>query len=301
MSEQVNNHISIASPSKAQSALIEKIQQVAIEKKRPDDTTYHSLMFKDEEYISKSSGVSHKVVQIIALQNNILPERYARNQRSLSNEDQIKLLNSHVVVIGLGGLGGTVTEILSRIGIGKLTLVDGDFFEDSNLNRQLLSSTDVLGKMKAEVAENRVAALNPAVEVIPVRKYFNHENSAEILADADIVVDCLDTISHRFILETGCRIEDIPLVSAAIGGTSGQVTVIFPGDPGLQLIYGIPEKARTKGIEATLGTLPYAAVAIAAMECAEVVALAIGKPAQLRKRLLLADFTYHSVETVSFE
>lgn len=300
MSEQENSQKPSHSSS-CDDSLIAMIRQYALKKKRPDGSTYSSLIFDDEDRIAKCLDISHKSIQIAALQNAIVPERYARNQKSLSNEDQLNLLRSHVVIIGLGGLGGTVTEILSRIGVGKLTLVDGDFFEDSNLNRQLLSSTEVLGRMKAAVANERVTALNPAVETIPVEEFFNHENSSKILAGADIVVDCLDTISHRFVLETSCRIEDIPLISAAIGGTSGQVTVIYPEDPGLQLIYGTQEKSPTKGVEAILGTLPYAAIAIAAMECAEVVALALGRPSLLRKRLLLADFTYHSIETLSFE
>jgi molybdopterin/thiamine biosynthesis adenylyltransferase len=281
--------------------LIEELQHAAREKLRPDDTPYLSFMFADECRIVSKTGCSHQVVQITALQNNIIPERYARNQKSISTTEQIRLLQSHVVIIGLGGLGGAVTEILARIGIGNLTLVDGDHFEDSNLNRQLLSSIDVLGKMKAKIAAERVAALNPAVNVRPVLDFFSAENSQHILLNSDIAVDCLDTITDRFTLEESCREHKIPLVSAAIGGTSGQVTVIFPEDPGLKLIYGSQKNAPKRGVEASLGTLPYAAVAMAALECAEIVALAAGRPVQLRKQLLMADFKYHNMETVAFD
>lgn len=280
--------------------VLDSIIAAASDKLRPDHTPYRSLSFADERAIMEATGASHKSIQLTALQNDIVPERYARNQKSISTDEQIRLLNSHVAVIGLGGLGGTVTEILARIGVGKLTLVDGDHFEDSNLNRQLLSSCDVLGKMKADVAAERVEALNPAVDIIKVNEFFSAENGNRILTGTNIVVDCLDTITFRFILEKTCRLENVPLISAAIGGTSGQATVIFPDDPGLQMIYGPPKDSPSKGVEATLGTLPYAAIAFAAIECAEVVALAIGKPSQLRKRLLLADFSYHSMETVEF-
>ena len=144
--------------------LSEKVAEAAAPKERPDGSTYHSLSFADQRRLAESYGPDHKSVQLAALQQGIVPEVYARNQKRLSSEDQIKLLQSHVAVIGLGGLGGTVTEILARIGIGSLTLVDGDSFDDSNLNRQLLSSTEVLGEQKAAVAAKRVKAVNPAVE-----------------------------------------------------------------------------------------------------------------------------------------
>jgi molybdopterin/thiamine biosynthesis adenylyltransferase len=258
-------------------------------------------LYADEVQVVGATGCSHREVQITALKNDIVPERYARNQQTIPGSEQIRLLESHVAIIGLGGLGGAVTEILARIGIGSLTLVDGDRFEDSNLNRQLLSSTDMLGQMKAEVAARRVALLNPAVEIRKVPSFFTADTSAEILEGVDICVDCLDTITDRFTVESSCRDRNIPLVSAAIAGTSGQVTVIFPDDPGLRRIYGDPGKAPRKGVETSLGTLPFAAIAMASLECAEVVALAAGRPAQLRNKLLLADFTYHSMDTVEFE
>ncbi|MGW8194602.1 MAG: HesA/MoeB/ThiF family protein, partial [Desulforhopalus sp.] len=158
--------------------------------------------------------------------------------KTLTNLDQLRLLHSHVVIVGLGGLGGTVTEILARVGVGRLTLVDGDNFDESNLNRQLLSKIDSLGLSKAKAAEKRVAEVNPAVEVTVVDQFFNKDNSLEILFGASLAVDCLDTIPDRFVLEDGCRREGIPLVSAAIGGTSGQAVITFPGDPGLRSVYG---------------------------------------------------------------
>ncbi len=275
-----------------------KIEAAAEDRLRPDQTPYQALLFAQERDLAMQTGHSHREIQLAALAMEIVPERYARNQKILSCDDQIRLLNSHAVVIGQGGLGGTVTEILARIGIGRLTLVDGDYFEDSNLNRQLLSSTDVLGQMKAEVGEKRVKSINPAVETRCITQFLTAENGEAIIGDGEIAVDCLDTISARFVLEDICRKKHIPMVSAAIGGASGQATVIFPEDPGLKLVYGDPDTAPKKGGEATLGTLPYAAIAMAAYECAEVVGLAVRRPSQLRKKLLLADFHYHSTETL---
>lgn len=276
------------------------VHDVAGKRQRPDGSSYRSLLFAEERQLVALTGCSHRQVQLAALKEGIMPERYARNQRSISQAEQIRMLESQVAIVGLGGLGGAVCEILSRIGIGKLTLIDGDRFEDSNLNRQLLCSTDLLGVPKAEAAAHRVAEINPAVEVQWVVEYLTADNCLQLLDGAGIGVDCLDTIPARFALEAGCRQLGIPMVTAAIGGTSGQVMVVFPEDRGLRQIYGDPGTAQRKGIETTLGTLPYTATAVAAVECAEIVAIATGRPAQLRNRLLLVDLADHLMEAISF-
>ena len=277
--------------------LVEELLQAhAQQRLRPDDSSYNALLFSGEKEIADQTGLSLNQIECLALEAGILPERYSRNQKTLSMEDQLRLLRSHAAVIGLGGLGGTVTEILARLGVGFLTLVDGDCFDESNLNRQLLSSTALLGQPKAPAAKNRVAAINPAVVVQEVAQFFNADNSQAILKGASVAVDCLDTITDRFILEDGCRKEGIPLVSAAIGGCSGQATLIYPGGPGLRRIYGDPGKASTRGVEASMGTLPFAAMYMAAVECAEVVTVLLGKPAELSDRLFFADVSDHTTE-----
>lgn len=281
-----------------QDGLIHKVAEAAAEKERPDGSIYLSLSFRNQRILAETLGLGHKSVQLAALQQEIVPEVYARNQKRLSSEDQIKLLQSQVAVIGLGGLGGTVTEILARIGIGSLTLVDGDHFDDSNLNRQLLSSTEVLGEQKAAVAEERVRAVNPAVETRAVSAFLTAENAPQLLSGADTAVDCLDSITARFTLESACRKMGIIMVSAAIGGTSGQLTVTYPEDQGLSRVYGPPEKAVHRGVEKTMGTLPFAAITLAAMECAEVVTMAVGNQAGLRNKLLITDLIDHSLEIV---
>jgi molybdopterin/thiamine biosynthesis adenylyltransferase len=267
--------------------LIEKVAEAAVSKERPDGSAYQSLSFSRQRELAELHGGDHKAVQLAALEQGIVPEVYARNQKRFSSADQIRLLNSHVAVIGLGGLG-----------VGTLTLVDGDTFDDSNLNRQLLSSTDALGKPKAAVAEARVRAVNPAVETRAVPSFLTPENGESLLDGAAIAVDCLDSITDRFILETACRQSATVMVSAAIGGTSGQLTVTYPKDQGLSRVYGPPEKAVHRGMEKTMGTLPFAAITLAAMECAEVVAMAVGNPSGLRNKLLITDLIDHTLEIV---
>jgi molybdopterin/thiamine biosynthesis adenylyltransferase len=276
--------------------LTDLLQASAATRFRPDQSSYLSLLLADARAIGKQTGLSLKHVESAALTAGILPERYSRNQKFLSSADQHRLLQSHVAIIGLGGLGGAVTEILARLGIGGLTLVDGDVFDESNLNRQLLSSPARLGEKKALAAASRVSEINPAVEIRAIGDFFSADNSEIILAGADLAVDCLDSIPTRFLLERACRSAGIPMVSAAIAGASGQATAVFPSDLGLQQIYGVPDKARQKGVEASLGTLPFAAVYMAAVECAEVAAILLGRPAELRNRLFLADTCDHTTE-----
>jgi molybdopterin/thiamine biosynthesis adenylyltransferase len=271
----------------------------ATRKKRPDGSDYLSLSFRSEKRIVEESEYSHNEIQIMALQLDIVPERYARNQKSLGLREQIMLLKSSVIVVGLGGLGGGVTEILARVGIGELILVDGDVFEDSNLNRQLLSRVEDLGRKKAIVAENRVLSINPGVNVHSYPLFLDAENCRDLLGSAALAVDCLDNIPDRFVLETACRGKKIPLVSAAIGGLSGQATVVYPEDPGLSLIYGQPENVQAKGVEKSLGTLPYSAITMAAIQCSEVVSYLTGNSPALRNRLLFADLSDYSLELLN--
>ena len=266
---------------------------------RPDQSPYKAILLRDACEIAEKTGLSLGAVECIALEEGIVPERYGRNQNSFSNGDQLRLLRSHVAIIGLGGLGGAVTEILARMGVGRLTVVDGDCFEESNLNRQLLSSPEALGKSKAATAAQRVRHINPAVEVHAVGEFFRADNGRAILRDALLAIDCLDSIADRFVLEDACRKAAIPLISAAIGGSSGQATVIFPEDIGLRNIYGPARKAQKRGVEQSLGTLPFAAMYMSAVECAAAATLLLGRPSALRNRLFIAEVGDHTTELFS--
>lgn len=276
--------------------LLDLLKSHSLLRSRPDKSSYTSIFLADENKIAARTGLGLREIECAALEAGILPERYSRNQKSFSNKDQLQLLRSHVAIIGLGGLGGSVTEILARLGIGQLTLVDGDSFDESNLNRQLLSKPAELGKSKAETAKKRVQEINPAIEVQAVPEFLSDKNSLAILNNANLAIDCLDTIADRFVLEKGCRQTNIPLVSAAIGGSSGQATTVYPLDPGLKQIYGSPLKAPRRGIEAAMGTLPFAAMYMAAVECAEAATILLGNPSELRKKLFLAEMGDHTTE-----
>ena len=107
-------------------------------------------------------------VEGVALSLGLMPARYQRNQQIITVQDQLKLFRSRVAVIGCGGLGGYVIEELARLGVGTLVAIDPDIFQEHNLNRQILSTTDALGRAKVELAAERVAEINPATILLPV-------------------------------------------------------------------------------------------------------------------------------------
>lgn len=214
------------------------------------------------------------------------PQRYDRNKSALSDDECTTLAAKRVVIVGCGGLGGSVIEALARIGVGHLRVIDGDVFEESNLNRQVLSSESALGREKAVVAAERVAAVNSEVAVEGVVAYISEENAAELLAGADCAVDCLDNLEARFWLAHACQEAGVPLVYGAIAGWFGQVCTVYPGDASFATVYGAPfgESQHKK-----LGNLPFTAHSVAAVQAAECVKVLLGRPGQLRNRLLMLD------------
>jgi molybdopterin/thiamine biosynthesis adenylyltransferase len=283
------------------SKIVDAVLKHSTARQFPDETPYTGLSIAKTLKIAASLGVTGREIELAALENEIIPERYARNMKTFTPQDQAALLQSRVSVIGLGGFGGTVTEILARIGIGTLNLVDGDSFEDSNLNRQLLSRCDLLTTPKVKAAVERIQAINPSIAVVHHLNFLNAKNSSQILQSSDVAVDCLDNLKTRFILEDACKKKGFPLVSAAVAGTAGHVTTIFPEDQGLSLIYGPPQNLPIKGAEASLGTLPYTVTLLAALECAEVVKVILNNGSLLRNKLLLVDLAEGTFDTMRLQ
>lgn len=275
------------------------LDRLAEDRTFPDKTPYRSLSVNHIIGLSRRASASGREIEIAALENGIVPERYARNMRTFSLADQAALLKARAGVVGLGGLGGTVLEILVRMGVGGLSLIDADRFEDSNLNRQMLSSIPRLSTPKAAAARQRASEINPSLDVAAHARFLDPANAAELLAGCDVVVDCLDNLRTRFELEDACRALGCPLVSAAVAGASGHVTTIFPGDRGLRLVYGEPQTLPLKGAETALGTVPYSVSFLAALECAEVVKIILKRGAPLRDKLLVADLTDGVIEVMN--
>lgn len=264
----------------------------------PDGSPYRSLPGSAVQALAEKFGEPGWRIEARALAAGLVPERYVRNRRTFSADDQGRLLASAAAVVGLGGLGGTVAEVLARTGVGRLTLIDGDRFEESNLNRQILSTTGQLGRPKAQAAAARLAEVNPSVETRPWECFLDEGNGARLLAGVDVVVDGLDSLAARLSLQAVCRRQGLPLVTAAVAGAAGQLTVVFPGDPGLEALYGPPSELPARGAEAELGTLPFAVMFLANLECAETVKILLGRGRPLRRRLLIFDLLDTRVEVM---
>jgi molybdopterin/thiamine biosynthesis adenylyltransferase len=227
-------------------------------------------------------------VELAALDCGVCPWRYIRNIGTLGLDGQAQLLRSTAAIVGLGGLGGYVAEGLARMGVGRLVLIDGDTFEEHNLNRQVLSSEGLLGTMKTAAARARIEELNGAVEVVTHPVMLAIENAGRLLAGADVVVDALDRLPTRLVLQRAAGRAGIPMIHGSIAGFLGQVMTILPGDPGLATLYGEDELPE-RGLEADLGTPAATAMAVAAWEAQEVVKLLAGKGDLLRGRLMVMD------------
>jgi len=223
-------------------------------------------------------------VEAAILAADLLPARYQRNRGMLSTQQQGQLFRSRVAVIGCGGLGGYVLEELARLGIGQIVAVDADVFEEHNLNRQLLSTPGTLGQAKVEAAVQRLAEINPAVVVKPVKDQFTRANGRDLLGGADCVVDAVDSVAARLDLEAVCSALRIPLVHGAIAGWYGHVATVYPGEDTLQKLYR--HWTGGKGIEQQLGNPSFTPAVVASLETAEVCKVLLGLGVPLRNRQL---------------
>jgi molybdopterin-synthase adenylyltransferase len=243
------------------------------------------LGLEDTRRLASETGLRLLEVELAALEGGIVPARYTRNIGTIAMEGQIRLLRSCMGICGLGGLGGYVAELLARFGVGRLILVDGDVFEEDNLNRQLLCAESSLGRTKVEVAAERVAAVNSSLEVTAYHRFVGLADIVEVFGGADLVIDALDNVSSRLALEEGCAQLGIPLVHGAIAGNSGQVMTIFPGDPGLRALYSDSED---RGVEMLEGNPPTTPSLVASLQAQEAVKIVCGGEL-LRHGFLLLD------------
>ncbi len=166
-----------------------------------------------------------------------MKKRYSRNIGALTEAQFQSLQEKSVCVIGCGGLGGYIIEEFLRLGVKKITAVDYDVFDESNLNRQILATEKTLGKNKALSAVDRGQVVNPDVEINPISEKFTLENGAKIVEGHDLVIDALDNVTSRLELSNICSIANIPIVHGAIEECALQIAFILPNSKLLETIY----------------------------------------------------------------
>ena len=255
------------------------------------------LSLPAERLIARRLGLTFWDVQAAALGLGVLPARYERSLGTVGLAGQLKLLHSTAAVIGAGGLGGYVVEGLARMGVGRLIVVDGDVFEEHNLNRQLLCTEASLGQSKALAAAERVQAVNAAVKVEARHEMATPDSLPAILESAQVVVDALDSLPSRLQLQEAAQRRGIPMVHGAIAGYMVQVMTIFPGDPGLTHIYGTTNVPQ-KGVEAVLGNPAATPMLCAALQVQEVIKVLLGEGEPLRHRLLMIDAEFGEAQVL---
>ncbi|WP_156784682.1 HesA/MoeB/ThiF family protein [Thermosinus carboxydivorans] len=236
---------------------------------------------------------------VVKMKDGAVPERYQRNIGTIGAAGQARLLASTVAIVGAGGLGGLVVELLARAGVGRLKIIDGDNFALHNLNRQILATMDNIGQNKAVVAAARVAAINPDVEAIAVPCMLDEKNAQSFLAGVQVVVDALDNIKTRLVLAAAAARLGLPLVHGAIAGCTGQVMTVFPGDPGLAHVYRGMTGAE-RGVEALLGNPAPTPALAAALQAQEVIKILTGLGQPIRNKLLYFDTEQNIFEFFHF-
>lgn len=271
--------------------LTRAIIKVAVKGTDPAGEMYRFITQQDTARLAAEFVSSRRDVELSALRAGIIPERYQRSIGTVGLDGQVKLLEARVGVIGAGGLGGFALELLARMGVGRLVVVDGDTFADSNLNRQLLGLETNPGQPKVKAAVDRIAAVNSAVEVEPHHCLGDASNLPAIFSGCDLVIDCLDNLPSRFDLEAVCGQLGIIMVHGAIAGFLGQVAVIRPDRPLLAAIYGnIAESGVKKGVEVKLGNPAATPAMLASWQVSEAVKILAGLGGVLASdKLLIID------------
>ena len=220
-------------------------------------------------------------------------ERYARHivLPVTGGAGQKRLLSARVAVIGAGGLGASLLPHLAAAGVGRIRLIDDDRVSLSNLQRQTLYATADIGRLKVEVAAERLGALNPDCAVEPIAVRLTADNAGMLLEGADLVADGTDNFATRLAVSDAAIRAGVPLVSAALGRFDGQLGTFrghLPGEPCYRCLVGTDPSAAARSC-ADAGVLGALAGIMGSMQALEVVREIVGFGTGLAGRLLLLD------------
>ncbi|KAA3438227.1 HesA/MoeB/ThiF family protein [Rufibacter hautae] len=222
-----------------------------------------------------------------------MENRYSRQLQlpGFGPEAQQKLNKSNVLVVGAGGLGVPVLQYLAGMGIGTLGLVDGDHISLTNLHRQVLYSTSEVGQLKVEVAVQKLAQLNPEIQLIPFPTHLTPENALEIMKEYDLIIDATDNFEARYLINDACVLLGKPFVYGALHQFEGQVSVFNLADgPTYRCLYPTPPSAQEIPDCNTAGVLGVVPGLIGLQQALEAVKVLTGIGKSLSGYLLMLDF-----------
>jgi len=216
----------------------------------------------------------------------------------LGRRGQARLKESRIAIVGLGGLGSVSALYLALGGVGNLTLIDQDTVEVNNLHRQVLYSLSDLRYPKVEAAERRIKQLNPEVEVNPVPENISSENAASILSGADCVVDGLDNMQTRYVINRYCADKQIPFIFGGAIGLEGNVAALkVPETPCLECFLPGLEDANLPTCD-TRGVLGATTGTIGAIQAIEAIKMIANIEPRSRGKLMVFDFAESEMRTI---
>ncbi|WP_108501470.1 HesA/MoeB/ThiF family protein [Paracoccus indicus] len=215
--------------------------------------------------------------------------RYARQMilPQIGASGQDRLSQAHVLIVGAGGLGVPALQYLVGAGIGRITLIDGDVIEETNLHRQPIYPMHAIGQPKAQVAAQVMAAMNPEVQIDARTEWLDPANAARLVAGADVVLDCADSFAVSLTLSDACLAAGVPLIAASALAMSGYVAGCCGGAPSLRAIF--PDLPKGGGTCATNGVMGPVVGMIGALQAQMAMAVLLGLPDSPLGRLISFD------------
>ncbi len=219
--------------------------------------------------------------------------RYSRHilLDEIGIEGQEKILSAHALIIGAGGLGSPAAFYLASAGVGRITLVDNDIVDLTNLQRQILHTTDRIGQPKTVSGQQTLAQINPEIQIVALNERLEGARLNELVSQASIVLDCSDNFATRHAINQACVTHKIPLVSGAAIKFDGQISVFDPRNqtaPCYACLFP-PDQQHEEVRCATMGVFAPLVGIIGTMQAAEALKLIVGIGTSLAGRLLLLD------------
>lgn len=222
-----------------------------------------------------------------------MEKRFSRNIPSIGTDEQKLLEGKHVLVAGCGGIGGYIIEYLARAGIGRITVVDKDSFDETNLNRQLYATVSSIGRSKVLEAKAHAEQINPDLKFEFWMSRLRPSTVKTALMGKDIVIDALDSVEDRLMLEKECEKQGLYLIHGAVAGWRFQVMSVSPGSGSLRMFYD------NNAVSSTRSVLSFVPAACAAVQTAEALKILLGRKPALEDHMLLEDLKEMTREIIS--